>query len=63
MRLPNLPPAFEGKTIGVVADFHHGPFVGLPFIRGAIELAQSLGADAYALVGDFGHAGHRAARR
>jgi hypothetical protein len=53
VRLPNLPPAFAGKTIGVVADFHHGPFVGLPFIRGAIDLAQSLGADAYALVGDF----------
>jgi uncharacterized protein len=60
VRLPNLPPAFEGKTIGVLADFHHGPFVGLPFVRGAIDLAQSLRADAYALVGDFACRAQRA---
>jgi hypothetical protein len=53
--LPNLPPAFEGKTIAVLADFHHGPFVGVSFIRGAADLAQSLAPDAIALVGDFGH--------
>jgi hypothetical protein len=58
--LPNLPPEFEGKTIGVLADFHLGPFVGLPFIQGAVELAQSLHADAYALVGDFAHRGKQA---
>src|SRR5688572_18064965 len=45
--LPHLPPAFEGKTIAVLADFHHGPFVTLSFIRRAVELAQSLKADAY----------------
>ena len=55
IRLPNLPAAFEGKTIAVLADFHHGPFVGIPFIRKAAELAQSLKPDAIALVGDFGH--------
>jgi predicted MPP superfamily phosphohydrolase len=56
--LPNLPPAFAGKTIAVLADFHHGPFVGLPYIRAAAELAQSLNPDAIALVGDFGHKGY-----
>src|SRR5262249_39723052 len=55
--LPPLPPAFEGKTIAVLADLHHGPFVTLSFIRRAVALAQSLKADAYALVGDFAHKG------
>ncbi len=55
--LPNLPPAFVGKTVAVLADFHHGPFVGLDFVRGAVAVAQALAADAYALVGDFAHKG------
>jgi uncharacterized protein len=61
--LPNLPPAFEGKTIAHLADFHHGRFVGLPFIRRAAELAQSLNPDAIALVGDFGHKGYELRER
>lgn len=55
--LRNLPAAFVGKTVAVLADFHHGPLVGIDFIRRAVALAQSLGADAYALVGDFAHKG------
>jgi predicted MPP superfamily phosphohydrolase len=55
--LPRLPASFEGKTIAVLADFHHGPFVGIEFIRRAVALAQNLAADAYALVGDFAHKG------
>jgi predicted MPP superfamily phosphohydrolase len=55
--LARLPRAFEGKSIAVLADFHHGPFVGIDFIRQAVTLAQSLSADAYALVGDFAHNG------
>ncbi|MDB5310615.1 MAG: Phosphoesterase [Gemmataceae bacterium] len=55
--LPHLSSGFEGKTIAVLADFHHGPFVGIKFIRQAIALAQALSADAYALVGDFAHKG------
>ena len=61
--LPNLPPAFVGKTIAVLADFHHGPFVGIEFIRRAVELAQSLKADAFALVGDFAHKGTHTAEQ
>jgi predicted MPP superfamily phosphohydrolase len=58
--LPRLPDAFIGKTIAVLADFHHGPFVSLEFLRRATALAQSLAADAYALVGDFAHKGTHA---
>lgn len=61
--LPNLSPAFAGKSIAVLADFHHGPFVGIDFIRGAVALAQSLNADAYALVGDFAHKGSHTAQQ
>jgi len=61
--LPNLPPSFVGKTLAVLTDFHHGPYVGIDFIRGAISLAQSLNADAYALVGDFAHKGNHAAEQ
>ena len=55
--IPHLKPSFEGKTIAVLADFHHGPLVGIGFIRHAVALAQDLAADAYALVGDFAHKG------
>ncbi len=55
--VPNLPPAFAGKTVAVLADFHHGPFVGIDFIRRAVGIAQALKADAYALLGDFAHKG------
>ena len=55
--LPHLPSAFAGTTIGVLADIHHGPFVGLSFIRKAVELANALAPDAFALVGDFAHKG------
>jgi uncharacterized protein len=55
--LPRLPAAFAGKTIAVLGDFHNGPLVSLKFIRRAVEIAQSLKADIYALVGDFAHNG------
>jgi predicted MPP superfamily phosphohydrolase len=61
--LPRLPRAFEGRSIAVLADFHHGPFVGIKFIRKAVALAQELSADAYALVGDFAHKGTHTAEQ
>ena len=61
--LPRLPDAFAGKTVAVLADLHHGPFVSLDFVRRAVTLAQELAADAYALVGDFAHKGTQAAEQ
>jgi predicted MPP superfamily phosphohydrolase len=61
--VPRLPAAFAGKTVGVLADLHHGPFVGLEFIRAAVRLAGSLAPDLFALVGDFAHKGAEAADR
>jgi uncharacterized protein len=55
--LSNLPTAFVGKTIAVVADLHHGPFVSIDFIREAVQLTNSLEPDLIALVGDYAHKG------
>src|SRR5262245_742867 len=55
--IPNLPGAFEGKTIGVLADLHHGPRVSLGFIRRVVRLANALRPDLFALVGDYAHKG------
>jgi predicted MPP superfamily phosphohydrolase len=55
--VPNLPSAFAGKTVAVLADLHHGPFVGIDFIRNAVRLTNALGPDMVALVGDYAHRG------
>lgn len=55
--VPNLPPPFAGKTVAVLADLHHGPLVGLPFIREAVRQANDLNPDLIALVGDYAHQG------
>ena len=55
--VPNLPSAFAGKTVAVLADLHHGPFVGIDFIRDAVRLTNSLAPDLVALVGDYAHKG------
>ena len=58
--VPNLPEAFVGKTIAVVADLHHGPFASIEFIRQAVQLTNSLNPDLIALVGDYAHKGAQA---
>lgn len=55
--VPNLPSAFVGKTVAVLADLHHGPFVGLDFIREVVRLTNALAPDLVALVGDYAHKG------
>lgn len=61
--VPRLPTAFEGRTVAVLADLHHGPFVSLDFIRRAVTLAQGLSPDLFALVGDFAHKGTHTAEQ
>ena len=55
--IPNLPRGFDGVTVGVLTDFHHGPFVSLDFIRRAVGIANGLSPDLFALLGDFAHKG------
>lgn len=58
--LPHLPEPFVGKTIAVLADLHLGPHVSRAFVRKTVRLANSLGPDLFALVGDYGHRGKQA---
>lgn len=55
--IPNLSRGFDGVTVGVLTDFHHGPFVSLDFIRRAVGIANGLSPDLFALLGDFAHKG------
>jgi hypothetical protein len=55
--VPNLPARFDGTTVAVVADLHHGPYVGIRFIREAVRRTNSLKPDLITLVGDYGHRG------
>lgn len=61
--VPHLPAAFVGTTVAVLADFHHGPYVSIGFIREAVRLANALAPDAVALVGDFAHKGTHTAEQ
>ncbi len=61
--IPNLGDAFVGKTVGILTDFHHGPLVGIDFIRAAVALANSLTPDLFVLLGDFAHKGDRTAEQ
>jgi hypothetical protein len=55
--LPNLPAAFRGIKIALMADIHHGPFVPLCYIKHVVAMANSLKPDLTLLAGDYVH-GH-----
>ena len=56
--LPNLPPAFSGTSVALLADVHHGPFVPLPYIRHVVAMANALKPDLALLAGDYVHRHH-----
>jgi predicted MPP superfamily phosphohydrolase len=53
--LPNLPEPFDGVTIALLTDVHHGPFVPLAYVRHVVAMANALRPDVVALAGDFVH--------
>ena len=53
--LPNLAAPFDGTTIALLSDIHHGPFVPLAYIRHAVAMTNALRPDIIALTGDFVH--------
>jgi predicted MPP superfamily phosphohydrolase len=57
LAVPNLPAPFKGKTIAFMADFHHGPWVPLSYVREAVDMANALKPDLIALGGDYPHRG------
>ena len=53
--VPNLPQPFQGVTIALLADLHHGPFVPLAYIRHVVTVTNGLKPDIIALAGDYVH--------
>jgi predicted MPP superfamily phosphohydrolase len=53
VRVPRLPAAFDGTTVAVVADPHHGPFLSRDDLSAIVDRTNGLGADLVALVGDY----------
>ncbi len=51
--IKNLPPSFEGLTIGVMADFHFGSWISPEEVQGACRTMMELKPDLIALPGDF----------
>jgi predicted MPP superfamily phosphohydrolase len=51
--IPNLPPAFEGKTITFLSDIHAGPFMDVYEMRRIANLVNDLKSDAIVIPGDF----------
>ena len=56
--LPNLPAAFRGMRIALLADIHHGPFVPLAYIRHVVAMTNAHQPDLTLLAGDFVHGHH-----
>ena len=53
IRLPRLPPAFEGFRICQLSDIHIGPFMPASEIRKYVAIANALKPDLTVLTGDF----------
>src|SRR5262245_36113589 len=58
VRVPRLPAAFDGTTVAVVADPHHGPFLSRDDLGAIVDRTNALGADLVALVGDYVQESH-----
>jgi len=55
LSIRDLPPAFEGMTIGHITDVHHGPYLGIERVREIARLAQTLKPDLWVITGDMVH--------
>jgi predicted MPP superfamily phosphohydrolase len=51
--VPNLPAAFDGLRVAFLADIHHGPNVGLPFVAAVVRTTLALSPDLILLGGDY----------
>ena len=55
IRVPGLPPAFEGLRICQITDVHHGPFLDLDQVHRVVTLALEQSPDLFVLTGDLSH--------
>jgi uncharacterized protein len=51
--LPGLPPALDGFTIAQISDVHVGPTIKRDFLRGIVDIVNSLEVDVVAITGDL----------
>lgn len=55
--MDGLPPAFDGYRIGLLSDLHHSRWIPAGYLKQVMRMANGLGADVFALTGDFVHQG------
>jgi uncharacterized protein len=53
VQLQGLPPALQGFTIAQISDVHIGPTIKRDFLRGIVEIVNSLDVDLVAVTGDL----------
>ena len=53
VQLPNLPDAWQGRTVALVTDVHLGPLSGTAFLRRVISRLRSLKPEAVFISGDL----------
>lgn len=53
VEVARLPSSFRGTSVAFLSDLHHGPFVGLDYLRDAIDRTNSLRPDLVLLGGDY----------
>jgi predicted MPP superfamily phosphohydrolase len=51
--IPNLPPAFHGRTITLLSDIHSSPFMSLDDLRRVVAQVNALKSDMIMIPGDF----------
>ena len=51
--LPRLPQPFDGLRVAFLTDIHHGPYVGLDYVRGVVRTTLNLEPDLVLLGGDY----------
>ncbi|MBX7103044.1 MAG: metallophosphoesterase [Gemmataceae bacterium] len=55
IRVPGLPPVFDGLTIAFLTDIHHGNYTGIDFVRRVVAATNALKPDLILLGGDYVH--------
>jgi uncharacterized protein len=53
MPVPNLPPAFHGRTIAFLSDIHHSAVVPRMYVDHAVNVTNALEPDIVVLGGDY----------
>lgn len=51
--IPNLPPAFHGRTVSLLSDIHSSPFMSLDDLRRVVAQVNQLKSDIILIPGDF----------